>query len=409
MFRRKYIRLCRKFLGSIVRPKSGIRSQLTRGCKVLYLIVSGGFEIVGDTLFFLKRRDSLRIPNPGRILVIKVDQLGDVIFSSLLIPGIKRKFPQAQIDFLVRPGAEAILRGNPGVNAVYQWNNIVLDLLPGRGRRTPVLRKIRANWSTRQKLRRNGYDVAINARAYPPSSNFFWKGVAGALIAFDISEQSFLADYWGPYDLDAEEWSNYANLLAPLGIDSSSVGVCGEFYNYDVPNPMDASPYAVISPVTFDRDRQWKTEHWISLIAALSSRGIAVAITGMPSQREFLEKLAFSVSRGEMVRVFTDLRLSQFGALMDRAAIFVGIDSFPAHLALALKKPVRLLVNSDVYFLKGYSRSRFASEARSMIPASPLAAFFDARSALPDEIIASCAETLNQSAPAVTGPFVVPT
>lgn len=31
-----------------------------------------------DALFFLKRRNRLTIADPGRILVIKVDQLGDV-------------------------------------------------------------------------------------------------------------------------------------------------------------------------------------------------------------------------------------------------------------------------------------------------------------------------------------------
>ncbi len=409
MFRRKYMRIFRKLLGCMVRPKSGMKSQLTRGGKALYLLLSVALEVCGDFVFLAKNRSPQKISNPQRILLIKVDQLGDIVFSTLLVPAIKQKFPHARIDFLIRPGAEAILSGNPGIAGIYQWNNIILDLLPGRGRRDGAVRKIRANLITRRALRRNAYDLAINARAYPPSSNLFWKGIAKHLIAFDISEQSFLADYWAAYDLDAEEWSNYANLLAPLGIDRSSVGLCGEFYNYSAPNPMDANPYAVISPVTFDRDRQWKTEYWTSLIAGLASRGINVAMTGMPSQREFLEKIASSLNPNrESVRVFTDLRIPEFGALINHAAVFVGIDSFPAHLALALKKPVRLLVNNSVYFLKGYSRYRFASEARSMIPVTPLAEFFDVHSALPGEIVASCAETLNPSAQFVTRPVAAP-
>ncbi|MFZ0273367.1 MAG: glycosyltransferase family 9 protein [Acidobacteriaceae bacterium] len=398
MVRSKYLKLYRKFLGSVVRPKFGIKNQLTRGFKVLYLLSSAAIEIVVDTVYFWRSRNRQIIANPRRILVIKVDQLGDILFSTLLVPAIKSRYPQAQIDFLIRPGAECLLSGNPGIARVYRWNNVVLDLLPGRGRSVGIMEKIRENLGTRKALRGNGYDVAINARAYPPSSNFFWSGLAKVLIAFDISEQSSLADRWADYDLDAEDWRNYANLLSPLGIPPSDVGLCGEFFNCDAANPMNGkAPYAVISPITFDKDRQWKPEHWASLIAGLSSLGVNVALTGMPSQHEYLEQIALpALQREGRVLVFTNLQIPEFGALMKDAAVFVGIDSFPAHLALALNRPVRLLMNNEVYFLKGYSQPRFASEARSMISVHGLISFFDVKSALPDELIASCRQTIRE-------------
>ena len=174
-----------------------------------------------------------------------------------------------------------MLEKNPHVAQVHFWDDIFFQFLPQRGSSMAIriARSFRKNRESMRALRARRYDAVVNARAYPPSSNVAWREIGGALIAFDISEQSFLADYWADYGLDAEEWKNYANLLAPLGIDPASVAFSEEIYNNDAPNPMTgtggAAPgkYVVISPVSFNAERQWKAEYWKVLIAALAARG----------------------------------------------------------------------------------------------------------------------------------------
>jgi ADP-heptose:LPS heptosyltransferase len=374
----KHVKLFRKFLGAVVRPKSGVKKNLIRAVKSLYLLASWLIEICGDMLFFGKRRNDAVLGTPRRILIAKTDQLGDVAFSTVLPRAIKTKYPNVRIDYLVRPNAAQVLERNPHVSNIYLWNNLILDLLA-------------ENRAIADRLRRNEYDVVINARAYPPSSNLLLRGFGKTLITFDIAEQSFLADYWADYDLNEEEPQNFAKLLAPLGIDSALVPFSSEFYNYEARNPVEGNePYAVLAPVSFETDRQWNIEYWRELIAMLLEQRITVALSALPSQRAYLERVVpdWSVESGS-VRLLTDMSLPELGALMKGATFFVGIESFPAHLAVALRVPAAFLINPAVYYLKGYSRQTFAREARSILPIVPNGAFFDVRSASPDEIAAS--------------------
>ncbi len=386
MLLKKHLKLLRRFLGNIARPRSGLKKNSIKIAKFIYLLVEWPFELLGDVLFFWKRLGKGGIRDPRKILIVKVDQLGDVLFSTLLLPAIKLKYPGARIDYLVNPKATQILEGNPHVANVYPWENVFLRLLPGRGNKmSGILRLMGENRQTMRKLRAQNYDVVINARAFAPSSNIPLRSMGRDLIAFDISEQSFAANYWAEYDFDNEEWENYLNLLKPLGIDVGSAGFSEEFYNDGGPNPMNGgNRYVLVSPVSFDSDREWGGDNWSKLVSFIVSQGVGVAFTGMPAQKEHLESLASA--GGDMARVFTGLRLSELGALMKGAEFFIGIDSFPAHLALAEGKRTVALVNPAAYYLKGYSPKRFAVDARNMLPVSGMVMFFDVRSAKVEDL-----------------------
>lgn len=375
----KHRKLLRKFFGNIVRPRFGWRKQSTKILKFFYLLIEWPFELLGDILFLGKRFRKTEVKNPRRILIVKIDQLGDVLFSTFLLPIVKRAYPDMEIDYLINPKAKQVLAKNPHVANVYFWEDIFLRLLPGRGHGAAGLRGImKKNRETMRALRARRYDAVINARAFSPSSNVPLRRIGGALIAFDISGQSFLADRWADYDLDEEEWKNYLNLLVPLAIDASSAGFREEFYNYGAPNPMTrAGKYVVISPVSFEIDREWGKKNWKELISFLASRGIGAALTGMPSQKGYLEDLASAGSGKAMV--LAEMSIPEFGSLLRGAELFIGIESFPAHLALALGKHALALVNSDAYFLKGYSPKKFATDARSMLPVLKQIEFFDVR------------------------------
>jgi ADP-heptose:LPS heptosyltransferase len=81
------------------------------------------------------------------------------------------------------------------------------------------------------------------------------------------------------------------------------------------------------------------------------------------------------------------LSLAEFGGLMQGAEFFVGIESFPAHLALAFKREIFCLVNNDSYYLKGFSRRRSVIDARSMLPIVSNIHFFDLKTAKAADIL----------------------
>ena len=60
--------------------------------------------------------NDLKIGTPSSILVIQLRRLGDVILTTPALDALKKKFPDAKLDFLVeKPGAEAVA-GNPAID-----------------------------------------------------------------------------------------------------------------------------------------------------------------------------------------------------------------------------------------------------------------------------------------------------
>ncbi|MFH1278943.1 MAG: glycosyltransferase family 9 protein [Candidatus Eisenbacteria bacterium] len=56
---------------------------------------------------------------PGfRVLVIKLDALGDVLRTTSVLPALRRDHPDAHVTWLTLPGAEPVLRNNPHIDEI---------------------------------------------------------------------------------------------------------------------------------------------------------------------------------------------------------------------------------------------------------------------------------------------------
>lgn len=59
---------------------------------------------------------------PGKILVIQLRRIGDVILATPAVRALRRQFPDARIDFLAEPACGAVLAGNPHINEVLSYD-----------------------------------------------------------------------------------------------------------------------------------------------------------------------------------------------------------------------------------------------------------------------------------------------
>lgn len=397
MIFRKHTSLVRKFLGNLKRRRYGWKNKSVKLLKFFYLLALWPFEMVGDVLFWKKRKNKEVVTVLKRVLVIKTDQFGDVLFSTFLIPILKKKFPDCEIEYLVNEKTRILFEKNTQISNVFTWEDPFLFLRPAREKRRDwsLMDAMRKNKKTKKILKERKYDAIINARAYPPSSNILWRMMGKKLIAFDISEQSFLADYWAEYDLSEEEWKNYLNLLKPFNIDLSEASFDPRFFNIAEKNPFEEKrgKYVVISPVSFDKDREWGIEKWQKLFSHLSSIGYDIVLTGIPDHRDYLQSLTTKETEG--VFILVDTSIPELGRLIKDADFFLGIESFPLHLAIALEKRVGCFVNPRVYYLKGVSRPGFVHDARSMIPILDSICFLDVDFSA-EKVIKIVSERLNR-------------
>ena len=141
-FGKKYKKIIIKLIGNIARPRFGWKKKLIKFVKFFYLLIEIPFEILGDILFVFKRFKKVTIENPKKILIIKTDQFGDVLFSTFLLPIIKKNYPEIQIDYLINPKTEIILKNNPNIRKILFWSDPFLYFLIGRNEKRSSFLKL---------------------------------------------------------------------------------------------------------------------------------------------------------------------------------------------------------------------------------------------------------------------------
>ena len=359
MIFKKYYSLIIKILSYIKIDLFNLKYIVIKLFKFIYSVILLPIEILGDMIFSYKRFFSFNISDPKKILIIKIDQMGDVLFSTMLLPLIKEKYPQSDIDYVINKKAEQILINNPHINNIYYWQSFILNNVPGRGKFSFISWK--NNLSTWRMLKQQKYDIIINARSFIPSSNLSWKFLnPKKLIAFNISQQSFLTDNIVSYNLYAEEWQNYLNLLKPLGINKIEGEPRSEFFNVSDCN-IESENLAIISPISFNSERSWSLEKWIKAVKILIKKNYLVILIGTREQKECLEKIKDNTNS----LIFID-SIPKLADLIKKADLFLGVESFPAHLALTFKIKLFSVVNTKLFYVSGKSKHKII-DGRSML------------------------------------------
>ena len=140
---------------------------------------------------------------------------------------------------------------------------------------------------------------------------------------------------------------HYLDLLRPLGIESPSV-------RFDLPerdddarmaddflraNGLTAGGFVLMNPGAGWPSKIWPAERYGELARRLAkSHGLAsVAVWGVPSELPLAEQIV--AASGGHARLAPPTSMTELAALCRRAALFVGSDTGPMHLAVAVGTP----------------------------------------------------------------------
>jgi lipopolysaccharide heptosyltransferase II len=299
-----------------------------------------------------------RLPlNPAtvrRILVIRLDLLGDAIFSIPALEALGAAYPEAQLDVLALPYTVPILQRVPAVARVY-----ALDV--NRLRRPTGWREVGPLLGTVRELRAQRYDLAVGISdlmggVFAVASGARWRaGYRGASYrgAYNIAlpgRRYRPGQHEVDYTLDlvravtgARSAPSYGDQPGPvaevrpgLAAHWSSVLTSGERHGGGVP-----VPYVVLVPgASNGAAKRWPAAHWSALGQRLGRElGQHVVLSGSAAERELLG----TVARGLDVP-YTDLggrtNVEELAALLAGASVVVAGDTGPLHLAAALGTPV---------------------------------------------------------------------
>jgi lipopolysaccharide heptosyltransferase I len=285
----------------------------------------------------------------ARIALIKLSSLGDVVHALPVAATLRAARPDAYLVWIVERREAAVLRGHPDLDEV-----IVADTRGWRRARRPA-----ALWAAladagalRRRLRREGFDVAIDLQGLIKSGAVAWTSRAPLRIGF--------AAGWGREPLSAlftnrrvlpppsahHVVEQYLALLAPLGIEGRTL----EFRLPAAPAVEAAMEewlaaaglkpqrrLVVLNPGAGRAAKRWPVAHFTTLARRLTHEADAhVLVTWGPGE----EAAARAIVEGAAPAVLApSTDLDALLALLRRASVVVAADTGPLHMAAALGTP----------------------------------------------------------------------
>lgn len=289
-----------------------------------------------------------------KILIVRVSSLGDVVHNMPVIADIRRRHPDAQIDWLVEESFVDLVRLVDGVRNV-------LPFSLRRWRRKPFSG---ATWreigAFRKRVAAEQYDLVIDCQGliktawvaswargplvglgnrtdgagYEWPVRFFYRKrvpIAPRTHVVERSRQLVAAALGDPAPTPADP--------IDFGLDTRAAALAVGALGLNLP-----VPYVVFVHATSRADKQWPDAAWIELGQALVRRGASLVLPwGNDAERATSERLAKEFGAAAIVP--PRLSLPAVVGLIDGAAATVGVDTGLVHIAAALKRPTVELYN----------------------------------------------------------------
>lgn len=263
--------------------------------------------------------------DPSRILIVKPSALGDVVQALPVATGLKRRWPQARIDWVINDTYKELLASHPCIDR--------LVLYPRK--RWSTLLALPDMWRWAREVREQHYDIVIDLQGLLRS---------GLMTAATRSPRRIGLQ-------SAREGARhfYNELVDDSPISSAERYLCCLRHLNITPYPFDfqlkadvALPealmpidgqYVVLHPYSRWRTKLWPWRHYQDLIKQLPDQQFVVLGEGP----------WFPIEGGNLIDLRGKLDIRRLLAVLEHAKAIVSTDSGPAHIGAALQRPTLVL------------------------------------------------------------------
>ena len=275
-----------------------------------------------------------------RILIIKSTSLGDVVHNLPVIADIKRRHPNAAVDWVVEESFVDILTMHPGINliipvAVRRWRKVLF---------------CRETWrelaAFKRQLQAHTYDIVIDTQGLLKSAVICYLSRSANKCGYDkVSARESIASYFYHHRfsvslaLHAVQRNRELVALA-LGytIDSNLLDYGIQSNSALVESNSLPARYIMALHGTSRDSKLWPVAQWILLGRLLESQGLSLVLPwGNQVELERAKQIASEI---KLAVLLPKLSIAALAKIIQGSQAVIGVDTGLAHLAVALNKPV---------------------------------------------------------------------
>jgi len=282
------------------------------------------------------------IPSPPRrILIVRLGAIGDVARVLPMLAGLKLRFPEAEVDWVVQSKAADLLRGHPEIARLW--------VVPFTSWREAWTREA---WALRRRMRARGYELVLDFQG-------MLKGAVWALAAGGPAVRVG----WGPGHAQNLAWLWYHGLrtppgrrmnrhlrhralvdwlgapdvaATPLDLRAEDGTAVEEFATALAGEPR---PWILAWPGSSrtGSHKRWDPERLRQALAGIRERTGGTILVGWgPAEEEEASALAAALPGSRLLPRTT---IPELARLLARADLYVGMDTGPMHVAALLRTP----------------------------------------------------------------------
>jgi ADP-heptose:LPS heptosyltransferase len=304
--------------------------------------LAGAVDAVGDRL--VRRRRPAPPTAPAKLLVIRLDHLGDVLFATPALRALREAFPAAHITLLAGPWTAAV--ANQHVDAVYEAD-VPWFARPRRAGGAGTW------WSVLRWIRAQRFDTAIDLRGDFRHALWLWAARVPVRIGSGATGGGWLLTHEVTSRAvhEVERNLDMVRVLSPSARSGALVPVTSA--------PQSAAavllsevgvgaqqPILLVHAGAGYATKLWEPEKLAACLDALQGSGLAPVFVGTGADRAATDAVR-ARTRIPVGDLTGRTSLPELAALCARATAFLGGDSGPAHVAVAAGLPC-VLVYSGV-------------------------------------------------------------
>jgi len=287
---------------------------------------------------------------PTRLLIIRVDRIGDMILSTPIFKSLKELYPKATITCMASSLSAPLLAGNPHVDEVVVYDPPWFD-------RDRNKNYFHSYVNVFRYLRGARFDMAIDLRGNYANILFlmFLPGIRHR-VSFDAAMGSFLLTKEVPFEPGKHETAYFMDIVKSLGgqtsknpfpvyvVSSEEKEYADRFFRRHGLDKKDV--IIAMHPGTGVKRifKRWPKERYCELGKKLARRSnVKIIITGAKAEVDLAASIREEIGQSAVLCAGEVRQLRHLAAILQRCTVCVGSSTGIIHLASAVGVPVVVL------------------------------------------------------------------
>lgn len=273
-----------------------------------------------------------------KFLIVRLSAIGDTILNIPIACALRDNFPNGKIGWVVGESAAPLIADHPDIDRVF--------VLSRKANKSPIeyVKLI-------QKIRKWGPGIAIDAQGLTKSAMIAWLSGAEERIGFTTSQfEGRELSTWLNNSLVTPRYENVVQrgveLLRPLGVEDMSINyripaaeLDVEYIDQFLATARVSSPFALINVGAGWVSKIWPSDRYAFVVNHLAKRWSIPSVIVWSGDKELAAAQEICAAAPSASTLAPKTSLRQLAELIRKSVLFVGSDTGPMHLSVAVGTP----------------------------------------------------------------------